>query len=253
VAKLLSFTNKSVYDDALLKEAVILASKLVSLPSRCSYFMTIKRGWGAEHSGHAERGLRYTGHFICVHADCPDFVKTLIHEFVHVKDFCDAKKFGQYNRNWKNRPHEKRAIRGTKKLMDPEKLSDRKKSYLARLLEIDKELDDIRAERARKRDENDEKNNEKARVFLRIRDELGADIWMPKTLVEAWWKYRDRIEDVSYHRDSYDGVRIEMWTKTGWCFSPETHCEFEYSTKSAIDAMKWVEPCDCEDCKDEIS
>jgi hypothetical protein len=135
--------------------------------------------------------------------------------------------------------------------MNPDKLSDRKKSYLARLLEIGQALEAVQKKRAQKRDESVEKSREKARVFKQIRDELGADIWMPKTLVEAWWKYRDRIDDVSYYRDNYDGVRIEMWTKTGWCFSPETHCEFEYSTKSAIDAMKWVEPCDCEDCKGE--
>ena len=32
------------------------------------------------------------------------------HEWKHIADFQNNRKFGQYNKNWKNRPHEKRAI-----------------------------------------------------------------------------------------------------------------------------------------------
>ena len=112
VSKLLTYSNKSAYDSKLLKEAVLLAAKLVSLPPRCSYHVLIKRGYGAEHSGEAVPGRgRYLEHRIYVHVDCLDFADTLVHEFCHVKDFCDAKFYGHYNRRWKNRPHEKRAIR----------------------------------------------------------------------------------------------------------------------------------------------
>lgn len=39
-----------------------------------------------------------------------NFFSTAAHEWQHIKDFQKGKSFGQYNRNWKNRPHEKRAI-----------------------------------------------------------------------------------------------------------------------------------------------
>lgn len=45
------------------------------------------------------------------------FFSTASHEFKHVKDFKEHKYFGKYNRNWRNRPHEKRAIRTAKGVM----------------------------------------------------------------------------------------------------------------------------------------
>jgi len=36
--------------------------------------------------------------------------KTAVHEYAHVADLQQRKQFGQYNRQWANRPHEQRAI-----------------------------------------------------------------------------------------------------------------------------------------------
>ena len=46
---------------------------------------------------------------------------TAIHEFVHIKDFQTGKRFAEYNRNWRNRPHEMRAMMGTRDIVnDPD-------------------------------------------------------------------------------------------------------------------------------------
>ena len=37
------------------------------------------------------------------------------HEWRHVRDFQKGERYGDYNRNWKNRPHERRAISSTKR------------------------------------------------------------------------------------------------------------------------------------------
>ena len=39
-----------------------------------------------------------------------DFYKIAVHEFVHVADVQQHKPFGQYKKQWANRPHERRAI-----------------------------------------------------------------------------------------------------------------------------------------------
>lgn len=39
-----------------------------------------------------------------------DFYRTAVHEFAHVADMQQRKRFGEYNRQWANRPHERRAI-----------------------------------------------------------------------------------------------------------------------------------------------
>jgi len=44
-----------------------------------------------------------------------DFYSTAAHEWRHIRDFQKGAKFGQYNRNWKNRPHERRAINSSKR------------------------------------------------------------------------------------------------------------------------------------------
>jgi hypothetical protein len=43
--------------------------------------------------------------------DAESFYKTAAHEARHVRDGQKGVKFGEYNRNWKNRAHEKRAMR----------------------------------------------------------------------------------------------------------------------------------------------
>ena len=249
MSKLLSFKNKSAYPDALLKEAVVLATKLVSLPAKSSYYVTIKRGWGSEHSGYAKKGWRLREHSVYVHADCPSFVDTLVHEFCHVKDFCDGKKFSQYNRNWKNRPHEKRAMRDTNRLLTGE-LSSRKQGYRKRLFEIEEEL---KALYKAKSEASKAKTKKKRESEKEMREELGASWDVPITLVRAWYKNRDKLDSVDYYRCPWDGVRVELWAADGWCFDPETHCDHAYSTKDAIDCIKWLEPCDCEGCKESAS
>jgi hypothetical protein len=47
-----------------------------------------------------------------------DLFETAIHEFVHIKDRQDRKSFEEYNKRWKNRSHERRAIAATQDAMD---------------------------------------------------------------------------------------------------------------------------------------
>lgn len=46
-----------------------------------------------------------------------DLFETVIHEFAHIRDRQDNKSFTDYNRQWKNRPHERRAIAATQDVM----------------------------------------------------------------------------------------------------------------------------------------
>lgn len=39
------------------------------------------------------------------------FYRLCLHEWGHIKDFQDGKRFGDYDKRWANRPHERRAIR----------------------------------------------------------------------------------------------------------------------------------------------
>ena len=57
------------------------------------------------------------------------FLDTIVHELNHVKDFEMDRKFGNYDRRWKNRPHEKRAVRNTDRLLKGENLSNRSKDH----------------------------------------------------------------------------------------------------------------------------
>lgn len=45
------------------------------------------------------------------------FYSVAAHEWRHVRDFQKRLSFGQYNRNWKNRPHERRAINSCKRAL----------------------------------------------------------------------------------------------------------------------------------------
>lgn len=45
------------------------------------------------------------------------FYGTVAHEWRHIADYQNGAKFGEYNRNWKNRPHERRAIRSKARAM----------------------------------------------------------------------------------------------------------------------------------------
>jgi hypothetical protein len=51
--------------------------------------------------------------------DCVErLYKIILHEFFHVYEFqCGDKFFGEYNRNWANRPHEIRAVHATNETM----------------------------------------------------------------------------------------------------------------------------------------
>lgn len=39
------------------------------------------------------------------------FYELCLHEWAHIKDMQERKRFGDYERNWANRPHERRAVR----------------------------------------------------------------------------------------------------------------------------------------------
>ena len=47
-----------------------------------------------------------------------EFFKVAVHEFAHVRDFQRKEKFTGYNKRWKNRPHERRAIHATDDTME---------------------------------------------------------------------------------------------------------------------------------------
>jgi hypothetical protein len=92
-------TLKSLLPNAvtmeLQYELADTARKLVGI--RKNIWMEFRRGSG---QGNA-RGTRATIHF----SQNADWVlDTIIHELCHVKDHIDGKKFGDYHKNWKNRP-----------------------------------------------------------------------------------------------------------------------------------------------------
>lgn len=72
------------------------------------------------------------------------FFKTAIHEFVHVADMQEGKPFAQYNRRWRNRPHERRAIAGTEDALE----------NLKRHPERSRRVDDLMLELAEWMEEN---------------------------------------------------------------------------------------------------
>ena len=56
--------------------------------------------------------------------------ETAIHEFAHIRDHQDGKSFTDYNKRWKNRPHERRAVAATQDALaeiDKQKLRKEKK------------------------------------------------------------------------------------------------------------------------------
>lgn len=70
------------------------------------------------------RSIRTDGGYVTLHMDplrfdhphydplafAESLYSTMAHEWQHIKDFQKGKRFGDYNRNWANRPHERRAV-----------------------------------------------------------------------------------------------------------------------------------------------
>lgn len=71
------------------------------------------------HGGYIEvnPSLYYEDPLICA----TRMMRTSIHEYVHVRDFQTHKVFKGYNKNWKNRIHEKRAERKTDEAIEANK------------------------------------------------------------------------------------------------------------------------------------
>ena len=65
--------------------------------------------------------------------------KLAAHEWRHIKDMQKNKEFGEYNRNWKNRPHEKRAEKSKQIAASKiEKVSDYQDAIITLGIEIER-------------------------------------------------------------------------------------------------------------------
>lgn len=62
--------------------------------------------------------------------------KVLLHEFAHAYDWHNGGKFAEYNRHWKNRPHEKKAVQLTKQCLKKLEGSTRNKKIQDLILDL---------------------------------------------------------------------------------------------------------------------
>jgi hypothetical protein len=61
----------------------------------------------------------------------------------------------------------------------------------------------------------------------------------------------ERISDERRPGESYgDGNGVWAYLKPGWrCPASDSHACHEYSVEELAKAVRWAEPCRCEDCK----
>lgn len=81
------------------------------------------------------------------YCDPLDFAKFIYeyaaHEWRHVRDMQKKEHFGKYNRNWKNRPHERRACNSAKKAV---KEVDRRSDIQDAIIDLAVEIERLRGE-----------------------------------------------------------------------------------------------------------
>ena len=68
----------------------------------------------------------------------------------------------------------------------------------------------------------------------------------PESLPKMLRKYADKIQSVSYE-GKVDGIWVDL--VRGWLSPQETHSVHEGTITECAKMMRWVTPCDCEDCR----
>jgi hypothetical protein len=66
---------------------------------------------------------------------------------------------------------------------------------------------------------------------------------LPKVLQ----KYADQIDGISDERSMGDGYWVEL--APGWLSDMETHQVHEDNPRECARVMKWLDPCQCDECK----
>ena len=71
---------------------------------------------------------------------------------------------------------------------------------------------------------------------------------MKKTLLRLMQQYSDKIEEVS-DEGREDGYWLYL--RPGWKRGPcdEVHSVHEWNMRDLIRSMRWIVPCDCDECQ----
>ena len=173
------------------------------------------------------------------------FFKTAIHEYAHVRDLQKNKPFGQYNRRWKNRPHERRAIRAADRGVEWISARERRQievneAILALAIAVE-EHDRTKRNRKLAQQLDDAETRRGA-----AKHDIEINGYLPVSLRAVLLNYADRVASFTNH----GGATVcgyKVYLKKGWQW--EGSHEFRLATvKQCIEALKSVETCDCEEC-----
>ena len=85
------------------------------------------------------------------------------HEWQHIKDLQKNNRFGEYNRNWRNRPHERRAITAAKRA---DRVKDKNEFIQDSILNLALFMEDVWKEKKAEWDKKVEEAKERARKRL---------------------------------------------------------------------------------------
>lgn len=174
-----------------------LAAKLVGINWHIE--IAFKNGEGSNHRGMAFGSTRcevFTGRPI----KAQETFRTLVHELCHLRDKRRGAEFSGYKRRWRNRPHEKRAVRATDRIVNGD-LSPRATKWRAELLGVLAELLD--QQRASSPKPSSPKPSSKTDVVFRAKGETAAEM-------------QHLLIDMCLESDEEEVVAFGEWFEDHW-------------------------------------
>lgn len=170
---------------------------------QCSGFVsiTIPLGCGGDYLGLAEY-----------------FYETALHEFKHVRDFHDGEHFGNCNRNWKNRPHEIRAVDATDEALTKGLTSQMQEAIIALGIAIEEEDIRIKVERDKRYERGVHKMKRDFLAFARGRIKAWEDCFEgePGYDLKVIKSNPETIEREMEHLIKQINQRMEWKPLSGW-------------------------------------